>query len=527
MQSTYSNPESRSFDSFHRRKCELVEPNTFKEEHHFYPKAVHAHLSEIVKEFMTLGKLLQVTRKSAQAFTTQDTPQLVKRFCELHPNVQETNLMNVLTFKPQFFNWSGSDLFHVSDHTGSKSMVLIETNSCPSGQKAMPKMDSMRMQHDNVHRGYRTLIENMFKPMLEQHERMLGPHMVKDGKLAVVYDKNKMETWGYAAIIADVFRESVYLVEYKNQDDDPSVRFVGNNQIMQIRDVNNQWMNIRACFRYVTQKPWNRLPISKIRTLIINPVVCCLAGGRNKQLAAIAFSKFNMEKNVGIQINTPKTVYNVEKQMIPYWITYFGGIGVIKNPYSNAGQGVWVITNTKELKQFMDTIDSKYEKFVVQSMIGCKAWKNTHFYHVGTVPDKDNNVFVADLRMMVHFDYTMNEFRPLALFARKARKPLQHSMNSDNCTSWDMFGTNLTLVGEKGSWDTDQSRLITCDEIDFPTLGLTLDNLIEAFVQSVLANVAIDKLAISICNSTNSKFDKALFEKLNQDKILQQELFDE
>ncbi len=41
------------------------------------------------------------------------------------------------------------------------------------------------------------------------------------------------------------------------------------------------WAPVRACLRYVTQRPWNRIP-PITRTLIFNPVLACLAGGRNK-----------------------------------------------------------------------------------------------------------------------------------------------------------------------------------------------------------------------------------------------------
>lgn len=41
------------------------------------------------------------------------------------------------------------------------------------------------------------------------------------------------------------------------------------------------WERVRAAIRYVTQKPWNRIP-PITRTLIYNPVLACLAGGRNK-----------------------------------------------------------------------------------------------------------------------------------------------------------------------------------------------------------------------------------------------------
>ena len=41
------------------------------------------------------------------------------------------------------------------------------------------------------------------------------------------------------------------------------------------------WTPIRAALRYVTHKPWNRIP-ALTRTFMYNPVLACLAGGRNK-----------------------------------------------------------------------------------------------------------------------------------------------------------------------------------------------------------------------------------------------------
>jgi hypothetical protein len=44
------------------------------------------------------------------------------------------------------------------------------------------------------------------------------------------------------------------------------------------------------------------------------------------------------------------------------------------------------------------------------------------FYHVGTIPNKKNESYVVDIRMMVAADE--KGFRPVACYARKARKPL-------------------------------------------------------------------------------------------------------
>src|SRR5690606_21522271 len=110
------------------------------------------------------------------------------------------------------------------------------------------------------------------------------------GALAVVYDKNPVEASGYAAVLAEVFNEPVWYVEFKQFDKDPAVRF--EDGLMYVRDESKKWHPVRAAFRYLTQRPWNRLPLHS-KTKILNPVIACLAGGRNKMVAAKAYDIFN------------------------------------------------------------------------------------------------------------------------------------------------------------------------------------------------------------------------------------------
>jgi hypothetical protein len=267
---------------------------------------------------------------------------------------------------------------------------------------------------------------------------------------------------------------------------------------MEVRDQNNVWHPVRAAFRYVTQKPWNRLPIISSKTVILNPVITCVTGGRNKLLASKAYDFLNAElQDSGIKLNVPRTIHDVEKKIVPIWVSTMGGFAAIKNPYSNAGQGVWTVTNQKELDEFMQT-PVEYDSFIVQSLIGDSSWSSTthsgQFYHVGTVPDRNKNIFVADLRMMLHYNYEKKGFSPLALYARRARDPLTNDLANTTSTSWDILGTNLSIKMENGSWDTDIKRLIIADRKDFTKLGFSVDNLIDAYIQSVLATVAIDKV---------------------------------
>ena len=66
----------------------------------------------------------------------------------------------------------------------------------------------------------------------------------------------------YAAALADATNENVYLVKYYHNDSNPSVKF--DEGIMYVRTGSEdkpEWVPIRAAFRYVTQKPWTRIPV--------------------------------------------------------------------------------------------------------------------------------------------------------------------------------------------------------------------------------------------------------------------------
>jgi len=476
-----------------------IKPDSFESENHYYQKTINAQVSSVVHHFMNLGN-----------------ERIISRYMHLNPNASRESLKEILYYKPKFFKWSGADLFNVTTSNGVRKMVLIETNSCPSGQKSMPVL----AEHDESG-GYKELMQNTFKPLVEELAKEKG---VSDGRIAVVYDKNFMEASGYAATLADVFETEVLLAEFYSNESDPNVRFT-DDRVMEIRDAKGVWHPIKAAFRYVTQKPWNRLPVSDCKTVILNPIICCLAGGRNKLLAAKAYDFLNAElANSGLKLNVPHTIRDVEKTVVPIWVSTMGGYAVVKNPYSNAGQGVWTITNEAELQEFMKQ-DTGYDQYIVQSLIGNSSWSSvTHsgqFYHVGTVPDKKNKIYVADLRMMINYNYKVGGFSPLALYARRAREALVDNPE-DIHNSWDVLGTNLSIKLDNGNWDTDTNRLIIADRKDFNKLGLGVDNLIDAYIQTVLATVAIDKLACRLHD--NGRFNMELFHSLNKDDALAKEI---
>ncbi len=470
------------------REIEMKSPDNFEQDHHFYPKALNSQLHPIVSHFFNLNK-----------------DQIIKRYLHLNPQVAEDTLRDILSYVPEYYFWGGSDLFYVTTETGKRRMVVLETNSCPSGQKSMPPRSDT-----DEYRGYRFLIENSFLPQLSKN--------LPEGVLAIIYDKNYMETSGYAQTLSDMTGEPVYLVPHFNNEEQ---YIEWEDGVMVISLPDGERKRVRACIRYVTQKPWNRLPTTS-KTFISNSSLVCLSGGRNKLLANKAYELLNSElAESGLQIHTPETIKDVNKVEVPLWVERFGGKAVIKNPYSNAGQGVWTITNESELQTFMDENHS-YGQFIVQSLVGHFEWSSTSkhgkFFHVGTVPNKKGNIFVSDLRVMVCS--SPSGYLPCAMYARRARSPLEAQLTTN---SWDVLGTNLSVKKAQNEWDSETSRLMLMDRKDFNSLGIGIDDLIEAYIQSVLSVIAIDKMAKRLINK-KGQFKMKLFKSLDNDEALLKEI---
>lgn len=477
-----------------RRKVELIGPGHFSAENHWYPKALNATIHPMVSFFMNLSK-----------------ERIINRYCHLNPMVSRVKLEEILTYRCKYFLWGGADLINATSAEGNRQMVIIENNSCPSGQKSMPLLD------DNKEEGsYRLLVERTFKPILSSNRA----NLVKGGKIGVIYDKNMMETSGYAATIADVMQEDVLYIPFFNGEDNNHVK-IKDGVFYTLFD--GEWIALRGLFRYVTQKPWNRLPLHT-KTKIINPIIACLAGGRNKMVAAKAYDIYNTELEAyGMRISTPETIWDVSKAEIPLWVQKMGGQAVIKIPYSNAGQGVFTIINEQELEAFMD-LDIEYERYIVQSLIGNYEWSSIgsqgKYYHVGTIPTAKGDTFVTDLRMMV--SSTPEGIKPLCIYSRRAAKPLTDKINTGS-DSWAMLGTNLSVKEGTNQWSSDTNRLMLMDRRDFNKLGLGLDDLVEGYIQTVLSTIAIDKMCRNLYNTKN-KFRLKLFKSLNNDKTLLNEI---
>ena len=113
-------------------------------------------------------------------------------------------------------------------------------------------------------------------------------------------------------------------------------------------------------------------------------------------------------------------------------------------------------------------------------------------------------------------------FYPVAAYARRARAPLvEHLSDADD--SWSMLGTNLSVKGENHRWTTESERLMLMDVRQFNRLSFGLDELIEAYLQTVLSMTAIDQMAGRLLNQ-KGELRRRLFASLNPDDTLQREL---
>ena len=197
-----------------------------------------------------------------QYFFGLGNDRIAERYLHLHPEVDHRAVRTVLSHKTKYFKWGGADLFPVTTDKGIRRIIVIETNSSPSGQKSMPFGDDAYESS-----GYRTLLERTFMPLLKRRG-------LPQGGLAVLYDKNEMETSGYAAMLADIAQEPVWYVPCFQDDDNLPVRFT--DGVLEIRTPEDEWVPIRGAFRYVTQRPWSRIPLLS-RTAFLNPVLACVS----------------------------------------------------------------------------------------------------------------------------------------------------------------------------------------------------------------------------------------------------------
>lgn len=188
------------------KSAKVVNQGEFEAERHYYPRVLNANIHPLVSSFFSLGN-----------------KRIHARYTHLNPQVNAELLKSLLAYSPKYFHWAGSDLFNVTTANGQRQMIVVETNSCPSGQKSMPLLD----ENSGEAGGYAKVIDYSAKELIGNTDPALGG-------LAVLYDKNPMEAIGYAEVLADTTQEKVWIAEFYMQDPDPPVKW--EDGLMYVRD---------------------------------------------------------------------------------------------------------------------------------------------------------------------------------------------------------------------------------------------------------------------------------------------------
>ena len=118
--------------------------------------------------------------------------------------------------------------------------------------------------------------------------------------------------------------------------------------------------------------------------------------------------------------------------------------------------------------------------------------------------------------------WQQERWAPVALYARRARQPMRDELD-EGARSWDVLGTNLSTRHHDGSFGTEPRRLLMMDRRDYRRLGLGIDDLIDVFVQSVMATLAIDDMARRLVKRGGG-FRADLFRSLALDEKLAGEI---
>jgi len=455
-----------------RSPAQLVSPGEYDPANSSYPVIRTSRVHRIVEDLFAL-----------------DHAGLIANYCARHPVSSRSALLRLLEWRCSNLVWAGCDFFPLRLKEGEPGVLLLETNSCPAGQKSMPAVGN-----EIGPGGYRRIYDELFAGI------------PADGPLAVLFDKNEQEARGYAATFATESGRDAVLVPVLQSGYASTIRFV--NGVLEIGTASG-WMRAAGALRYVTDQPWLRLPLST-STPILNPVIACLAGGRNKHLANLAYERFNERwKGRGFSINAPSTVGDLARDDVAAAVAAFGGQAVIKTPYGHAGDGIFPVVREEGLAQWRLANESGSGRYVVQRLIG-----EEHRCNAGA-GDADQVVF--DFRMML--SNGSRGFRLISTFGRKAKQRFSFPLRQESVR--DQLITNISFRDQSGQWQTDPQRVVPFNEENFGRLGLTLDDLIDAFLQSAMAMVAIDELSKELSDS-EGKLDLPAFHSLNGDRELEQ-----
>jgi hypothetical protein len=441
------------------------------------------------KDYFTAHSQEKSPSKLILDFLSLSVDDICKLYCENVKNIEYEDLIKILKYVPKYLFSSGADLMKVTDR-GEEKYCLIEVNSVATGVFGFPMLNS-------EYNPYQRIIEDSFSFLIKEIPKGTGV-------IAILSDQIYKEVLGYCAMLPKILNESVYLIDLKDMKKAAEYYRVG-NEYLEIK-LNGKWTPIRAAIKYVQDQPWLKMPIIS-KTFIFNNLLGCLCGGRNKSMANIAYKKLESSLPKGVNINHPYTESNLTKKQVLKLVEK-RGIGVVKGLYSNSGREVFFLIKDRDIKEFEDT-EFEYDNFIYQDLIGHQNWisdyekteRFCHFYD-----------YVYDIRLVI--SYTQEGFKPISILSRRAPKPL--NPNLDEISDFkEMLLTNLSSC-------EDPNRFILYDQKTVDLLGITLQDLIECYVQAVLATVSVDSLCKDMVK--DGKFDINSFSELNSDKKIVEEL---
>jgi hypothetical protein len=418
--------------------------------------------------------------------------EIAELYCRNNPEVDYLGVMQVLSTPVKHMRWSGSDLLSVEDTSGRRGKVVLETNSCPSGSLDFPTLGSEQMGGTP----YSKIIKGALLPQLD---------FSREGDLAVIWDKNRRGTRAYAQTLADETGRRVHWMSLMKSE---GFRFED------LDHLTYEDRDIIGAFRYVTQAPWERLAVDSSLPMV-NPVIACLAGGRNKLVAAKAYDTYNLDPLNQVKVNIPHTTGELSFDQVIMLVEDWAYVAVVKDPYSNAGQGVFTITSRKELDEFVKTADND-RIYIVQQLIGNTSTtsngKLEPLVHTGTT-SANGNSYAFDVRMMVV--NTPEGYRPVSMYGRRAKAPLESRVGGE-ISSWDVFGTNLSvkLGADKWKYDEEERQIVVTDN-QFGEMNLSIADIADIYLQAVVSNLAINQMADRLMRY--GTFDFKLFSRLNKD----------
>ncbi len=440
-----------------------------------------------------------------------DTPNTeIARIYSAATGADYRETLALLKTSTKYLRWSGADEFLAVDRDGEKRAVLIETNSCPGGARSMPSASITRVE------------DSAFARTLSS---ALLPHVVEEGPLAVMYDQNPSGNQRMAQVLATLSGREVYGVYVPTPE--VAARHIDPHTLMV------DGIPIAGAHRFVTQDPWRKLAILNqrdgVEIPVSNPVIACLGGARNKAVATAAYTAFNQTSR--IKLSVPVTTAAVPRREAFDMVRRdFGGVAVVKDPYSNSGIGVWTITNKEELERAeAETDDGRF--YLVQQLVGSEEVTSNgsipQLHHSGCIVDGES--FATDYRVIV-VSHPTEGFRLAGLYSRRGRAPL-NQLGRREVDSWDVLGTNLSVLervladGEK-VWKTEADRRIIPTAEDYASMNITRDDLAKMYVTAVAATVAIDRVAQNLVRKDGS-FDRELFLRLNggEQRLLEEIIF--